>query len=90
MDSELQRRVSATVERLRAVVGERNVFLTADDRISEVDAASLVGYAPGSLRNMRASGGGPAFFNRPLGGSAKSYRLEDIANWLEQSREVTL
>jgi hypothetical protein len=89
-DRALQARVRKTEARLRQVATERGMFVTADDRINEGDAAELLGYAEGTLRNMRSAGGGPCFFNRPLSGFAKSYRLADLASWLERAREETL
>lgn len=87
---DLDKRVSQTVAVLQQATKEHGVFVTVDGRVGEVDAAALVGYAPGTLRNMRSAGGGPAFFNRPLSGSAKSYRLHDLATWLERAREETI
>lgn len=87
---DVQQRSAATAERFRQAAVDRGMFITADDRLSEADAAELLGYVPGSLRNMRSAGGGPTFFNRPLGGSSKSYRLEDLAAWIERSREETI
>lgn len=87
---DLQARTDRLVERFRKAIAERDVFVTVDERVSEGDAAELLGYAVGSLRNMRTAGGGPSFFNRPLGGFSKSYRLEDLADWVERSREATI
>ncbi len=87
---DLQARSDRLVERFRVVVEKRGMFLTPDERVCEGDAAELLGYAVGTLRNMRSAGGGPSFFNRPLGGFNKSYRLEDLATWLERSREETI
>ncbi len=86
----LQARTRKTAHRLQQVAAERGLYVTADDRVNERDAADLLGYAEGTLRNMRTAGGGPSFFNRPLGGFAKSYRLADLARWVEQSREEML
>jgi hypothetical protein len=87
---DLQRRVAETAEQLLRVAVERAVCVTADMRVSEADAAELVGYAAGSFKNLRSMQSGPPFFNRPLAGSRVSYRLSDLAQWIEQSREATL
>lgn len=87
---DLQNRVDETAEQLLRVAIERSLFVTADTRVSEADAAGLVGYAPGSFKNLRSMQAGPNFFNRPLGGSRVSYRLSDLALWIEQSREKTI
>ena len=86
----LDRRVADTAKTFRAVARERGLLLTADDRVSEADAAELVGYAVGSFRNLRSMGLAPAFFNRPLNGGRVSYRLQDLAEWIEVSREQTI
>lgn len=85
----IQKRVDQTAEAFRAAAWARGAVITADRRVSEAEAAELVGYAPGSFKNLRSLGAGPPFFNRPLAGSRISYRLEDLANWIEQSREET-
>jgi len=90
MAETLQERTAATAECFRQAATERGMFVSADGRVSEGDAADLLGYAEGTMRNMRSAGGGPSFFNRPLGGFAKSYRVADLARWIERSREETL
>lgn len=87
---DLQQRIERTARQLHQAATEFGMFISADGRVSEVAAAELVGYAAGTLRNMRTAGGGPAFFNRALGGCSKSYRLNDLAHWLEQAREETI
>jgi len=86
----LENRVTSTTARLRAACEAQGVFITGDDRISEASAATLLGYAPGSFKNMRHLGSGPAFYNRPLAGSRVSYRLEALAAWVEEAREEPL
>lgn len=86
----LQERSAETAACLRAAAADRRMFVTADDRVNEEDAAQLMGYAVGTLRNMRSAGGGPSFYNRPLGGFSKSYRLADLAKWMERAREEML
>jgi hypothetical protein len=90
MAETLQDRTTETADCFRKAAADRGMFVTADDRVSEGDAAELLGYAEGTMRNMRSAGGGPSFFNRPLGGFAKSYRVADLARWIERSREETL
>jgi len=90
MAGTLQARSSATVAQFRKAAAKLEMFVTGDDRVNEDDAAKLLGYSAGTLRNMRSAGGGPCFFNRPLGGFSKSYRLVDLARWVERAREETL
>lgn len=89
-EKELEQRIARTTACFLQAAIDREMFITADGRVNEADAGCLIGYAAGSLRNMRSAGAGPAYFSRPLGGYAKSYRLEDLAAWLERSREETL
>lgn len=80
-------RVEDVLLMLHKACEERNILVTADHRVSEADATNLVGYAPGSLKNLRALGGAPAYYRRGAGGGRISYRLEDLASWLEAGRE---
>ncbi len=89
-NNDLEQRIERTTACFLRAVADRGMFITADGRVSESDAGELTGYAAGTLRNMRSAGAGPAFFNRPLCGFAKSYRLEDLAAWVEKSREETM
>ena len=85
----LPARIEKTTARLLAVCEKRGMALTADDRVSESDAALLLGYTPGSFKNLRSTfGTGPAHYRRPAGaGGRVSYRVEDLAAWIERTRE---
>lgn len=61
--------------------------VTGDGRLSETDAAKLVGLLPETLARKRAMGTGPAAFRLSLGGARYSYRLSDLARWIEDRRE---
>lgn len=61
--------------------------ITADERVSEKDTAQLLGYSAGSLKNMRQEGKAPHHYKRGVGGGRISYRLMDIATWIEDRRE---
>lgn len=78
---------ASTYERLLAACREHGFIVTADERIGESDAAVLLGLSLGGLRNMRTLGTSPPFYRRPAGGSRVSYRIVDIATWLEDGRE---
>lgn len=83
-----EERVAATVERLRAACGELGFELTADDRVGEPEAAHLVGYKQESFANLRRWKVGPASYRRRAGESKViSYRLDDLAKWIEGTRE---
>jgi len=61
--------------------------LSGDMRVSESDAATLLGLHPGSLKNLRSEGCGPVAYRTPMNGSRWSYRLLDLARWIEERRE---
>ena len=73
---------------LLAVIGN-NMPISADLRVSEKDAAHLLGYAAGSLKNLRQEGQAPRSYQRGVGGGRISYRLHDIAVWIEGRRDDT-
>ncbi|MCY1303562.1 hypothetical protein D9M70_532760 [compost metagenome] len=83
-----EQRVKQTIENLLTACRERSIDVSADQRVSEAGAGELLGYAPGSLKNMRSLGVAPPHYKRPISGSRISYRLSDLAEWLEDGREV--
>ncbi len=85
--AEKQGLVESTMAMILRAAMDRGVTMSADMRVSERDAADLMGYAPGSLKNIRQEGKGPIFYYRAVNGSRVSYRLMDLATWLEAKRE---
>jgi hypothetical protein len=67
--------------RLRQAVIDWGLTMTLD-RLSEKDAARLLGVSRDYLKTMRELGTGPKFFRRPVGGSRISYAVDDLALWL--------
>lgn len=57
--------------------------ITADGRISEADAATLIGVAPKTLRNWRSTSAPIPWFR--IAGRV-TYRLADLAEHIEQGR----
>lgn len=86
-DLEKQARTEVCYQKLRAAVIDRGYPLTADERVTENDAAELLGYVAGSLKNLRTLGVSPPFYRKPVGGCRISYRLTDLAEWIESARE---
>jgi hypothetical protein len=84
---ERQRLVENTMRMILKAATDRHLAMSADMRVSEKDAAALIGYAAGSLKNLRQMGAAPIYYNRPVNGSRVSYRLMDLAAWLEERRE---
>ncbi len=81
-----QDRLVETVELFRARCARDRLWLSGDDRVSEEDAAALIGLALGTLRNLRYSAEGPVPFRSGLNGCRVSYRLADLAAWIEARR----
>lgn len=82
--------IEETKQMLLESCREYSFLVTADERVGETEAAVLLGYAAETLRNMRSLGTGPAHYKRGVGGGRASYRLSDLAEWIEQAREGTL
>lgn len=76
-----------TCERLLlAACRESGEFVTGDGRIAETVAARLLGYEAATLANWRATDSGPAWFR--IGGATHrvTYRIRDLATWIEARR----
>ena len=80
-------RVEATTVLLATVVAAESLTVSADMRVSEKDAAHLLAMAPGHLKALRQEGRGPVSYQIGVGGSRVSYRLNELAAWIEGSRE---
>lgn len=79
-------RIEASARLFFAAVRENGMMVSGDGRVSEIDAGMLLGLAPGVIRNLRAEGSGPVAFRAPINGSRWSYRLVDLAGWIENRR----
>jgi len=79
--------IESTMAMLLYAVKRDSIPVSADMRVREQDAARMVGYSPGSFKNLRGEGKGPIFYYRPVAGSKVSYRLMDLAMWIEEHRE---
>jgi hypothetical protein len=80
-------RIEATARMLEASAQEAHMFASGDGRVSEADAATLLGYAPNYLRQLRSEGKGPPAYSLGLNGCRVSYRFVDIAQWIEARRD---
>jgi hypothetical protein len=76
-----------TAELLRLAAIERGLFVSGDGRVSECDAAGLLGYSAEHFAELRRVGTGPPAFRLGLRGARFSYRLADIASWIETRRD---
>lgn len=82
-----QERTERTRQVLENEAKRRGMTVTPDGRVREADAEILLGYAAGGLRSLREFSNAPAHYRAPVCGSRISYRLEDLASWLEFRRE---
>ena len=76
-----------TALRFQDAATARGMTVSGDLRVSEKDAAELLGYAAGYLKKMRQEGRAPKHYTRGVGGGRISYRFHDIAEWIEDRRE---
>lgn len=79
-------RISATAQMLQAACRDAGHNITGDGRVGDVVAADLLGFAPQTLANWRAELKGPKYFRIGAYSSRVSYRLTDLAAWIEDSR----
>lgn len=79
-------RIDACARALEQSCRESGAWISGDGRIGEADAAALLGFSPGSMANMRAEGKAPSHFKLGGGGHRVSYRLRDLAEWIEARR----
>ena len=81
-------RIAMTMQLLQQAAATADMRVTGDLRISEADASTLLGYSGDTLAKKRAIGNGPAAYSRGMNGCRVSYRLADLAAWIEEGREI--
>ncbi|MBB4262663.1 hypothetical protein [Bradyrhizobium sp. CIR3A] len=88
MRDDMEARVEATTLMLReAALGDPEILLTGDGRVSEANAGKLVGVSGEYLKKMRSRGEGPMAYKLGCGdGSRWSYKLQDLAAYVESLR----
>lgn len=79
-------RVAGTARMLEAACKEAGHSITGDQRIGDNAAAELLGFTVSTMANWRTSGQGPKHFRIGGHGHRVSYRLQDLATWIEASR----
>jgi hypothetical protein len=85
MTDDLDLRIAETARLLLAAAVEQGHTVTGDMRIGERAAAHLLGYSdPGCLKNARHEGRAPPAYRL---GRSVSYRIHDLAAWIEAGRE---
>lgn len=84
---DLADRVEVTTLALRAAAVEQQMPISGDNRVGEGNAAQLLGLECETLAKKRSEGRAPPSYRVPIGGAKVSYRLCDLARWIEQGRE---
>ena len=78
--------VAETERRLTAAARESGCWISADGRIGEADVAALLGITQGALANKRREGSAPLAYELGGGRHRVTYRLGDVARWIEAHR----
>jgi hypothetical protein len=63
------------------------LVVSGDRRVNEAGAAKLLGFSHKHLKAIRHAGNGPVVYAVGVDGSRLSYRLSDLASWIEMGRE---
>lgn len=77
-------RIEACRRALEANCRGSGVFITGDGRIAEEDAAVLLGFSVKTMQNKRQDGSAAVWFGGR--GRRVTYRLADLAAWIESGR----
>jgi hypothetical protein len=75
-------RVEACRRALERACRDAGAWISGDGRIGEDHAASLLGWAPGTLANRRAEGTAPPHYRLGGNGHRVTYALHDLAAWI--------
>lgn len=79
--------IQATADLLMDSATREQITVSGDRRVTESDAAKLLGYSAASLKAMRQAGNGPTSYALGMNGGRVSYRIHDLASWIEMARE---
>ncbi len=83
---ELQKAVEAATEQFLQFARLESIVVSGDGRVNEQGAAKLLGYSAGHLKSLRQEGNGPTHYTMGVAGGRFSYRLCDLASWVEMQR----
>src|SRR4051794_18372103 len=82
-------RAAMVLAMLRRRAVELAMLISGDERVSESDAAKLLEIHSDTLRRRRNEGTGPEPYEIGVGKSSFSYRLNDLARYVEKKRQGT-
>jgi hypothetical protein len=83
----LAARITATAAALEDAVRSAGVLRSPDGRVGSDDATRLLDLSPATMRNQRTQGRGPIAYRFPVGTSRVSYKILDLAAWIEIARQ---
>ena len=86
LQASIEGRTEETSALLTKAVADSGMWISGDQRIGESDLATLLGMTSGTLANRRRQGSGPPAFNLAGNGHRITYRISDVAAWIEASR----
>ena len=86
-NEEVAKSILKTTAMLHASAVHRGLTVTGDRRVNEKDAAYLLGYSAGHFKSLRQHGNGPQHYAIGVAGGRISYKLDDLASWIEMARE---
>jgi hypothetical protein len=72
-----------TADRLRAACEASGTPISGDGRIAADACARLIGWSAGHLANARSEGRGPPYFRIGMGSSKISFRIDELADWID-------
>lgn len=88
IDGLIAERIERTERLLAEAARDLDMVISGDGRVSEADAAKLLGYAPRYLKQMRIEGRSPIAYRCGMAGARVSYRIEDLGRWIEERRDT--
>lgn len=81
-----EERVANTLAIFENAIRGAGCWISGDGRVGEKDAAALIGWSVDHLRSERQAGRGPPSYRIGGGGHRVSYRLSDLAQWVEDQK----
>ena len=79
--------IAETAAQLERSARDCGLFVSGDLRVSEQAASALLGLNADYMRQLRSEGKGPVAYRAGVNGSRISYRISDLALWVESRRE---
>jgi hypothetical protein len=78
--------IEHTAQLLHAACRDAGAWVSGDNRIAEETCAALLGWTTDALRNRRYEGRGPPHYRLGGSGGRVTYRVSDVATFIETQR----